>query len=732
MTEPIEVAITPNPPKRQARLWVRLLSLSLGLMVLLFVGFLALAGSDSGTRWLLNRVEAQQKVVTYDYVSGNLQNGVILNHVKVGLETVDITAKRINLRVGWRSIVQGRIHLTHTMIDDLVVFTKTAPSGKPYRYPRIRLPFVLYVTNSTVNGLTISQMHLDPITHKLAPRIKVVFNPIFLNRASWKDDLLTVYKSSIQHVGFEADQVTGTMLFNKHYPINLKGNLIIPMLQKVSFPSFQVIATGDLEEIHGALSLENPKKQDSKNQGTLKGNVVVRPMDHVFSLKGDLNWSEFYWPFAPSQNFYSKSGHGTVQSLAHGLSIDVNTDFGGKEVPTGQYVAKLFTDYKGLDIQSFNAKIAKGTATGSGRLDWHGDVRWDVRGQLSDVQVAPFLPPSVVPYAPYLPTTLTGPFRHTAAMLGNHESQLGVGLTSPNGEQWIVGIGRVGSLSNSNLPLAIVARWEKVSRNFPGVGEVNTSRGEAKVKLNQGQVLVNVHLDMLPSQHLPVGHYTAILTNHMNGFKIPALTFKGDDGSFGASASLDYATQAVNGKPNKPMTWAAAVSSKGLDISKILNSPIQRLEGSVVATGVSTAAQQTFTVKPALTGLLKPDAVQPSADPKNSRLTSIRSITLAGLGQATLQMNTAKNTHGLKSYKAKFDGDLKGSEAPAGNLNIQISGTPDVTRIERFEHNGVAGKISATGEVVTKDGLKWSATGKLNNFNAGFFLPTYPSALSGA
>jgi len=95
-------------------------------------------------------------------------------------------------------------------------------------------------------------------------------------------------------------------------------------------------------------------------------------------------------------------------------------------------------------------------------------------------------------------------------------------------------------------------------------------------------------------------------------------------------------------------------------------------------------------------------------------------------------MNTAKNTSGLKSYSAKFDGDLKGSEAPTGNLNIQVSGTPDLTRIERFEHNGAAGQISATGQIMTKAGLQWQATGRLNNFNLGFFIPTYPSALSGA
>ncbi|GAC1605859.1 MAG: translocation/assembly module TamB domain-containing protein [Aquirhabdus sp.] len=489
-----------------------------------------------------------------------------------------------------------------------------------------------------------------------------------------------------------------------------------------------MVATGDLEEIHGMLNAEISKEHDSKNPELLKGKVVIRPMDHVFSLKGDVDWSEFHWPFAPSQKFYSKSGHGTVQSFEHGLSIDVNTDFGGKEIPTGQYVAKLFTDYKGLDIRSLNAIIAKGTVTGHGRVDWHGDVRWEAQGQLSDVEVAQFLPPSVLPYATYLPKKLTGPFRHTAKMTA-HESQIGVGLTSPAGERWIVGLGRAGSMGDSNLPLAVDVRWENMSRTLAGVGQVNTARGEAKVKFNQGNIVGDANLDMLPSQHLPAGHYAATLMTQPKGLKIPVLTFKGDAGSLGASASMEFATKAAVGKPAKPMTWAAAVNSKGMDISKILPSPIQHIEGSIVATGTSTEAQHTFDVKPDLTGLLKLESVQRSADGK---LSSGRSIQLKGHGQAALQMNTTKNTHGLKSYTAKFDGDMKASEAPSGKLNIQVSGTPDLTRIERFEHDGVAGKISATGQLVTKDGLKWNATGKLNNFNLGFFVPEYLSALSGA
>ncbi len=709
-----------QPPKKKKRLWVNVLSIIVGLLALGFISVLALIGSDSGTAWVLKKVAASQHLVTYHYVKGNFQNGVILDHVKVGLESTDITAKRVNVRIGWRSILQGQVHLIHTTIDDLVIDIKTLPTGKPYHYPVIRMPVVLRVNNSVVNKLTIKQIVHDPLTHQLVHRVDVIFNQIKLKKASWKGDLLTITNSSINDIGFAADQVTGTMQFNAHYPIRAKARASLPLLDHIGSPYFQVDATGDLEQIHGVVSAIPSQK---KSQGVLKGSVDIRPMDHIFSMKGQVNWSDLHWPIVKEQNLYSKSGSAVIHTTPHGIGIDVNTDLIGENVPSGQYAVQMFTDYKDLQFQSIQAKIAKGTMTGYGRLDWQKDVHWFVEGQFSGVQVVNLLPTTVLPYAPYLPTVLTGPFRHTA-LISPHKSQIGVSLTGASGERWLVGIARLGSLANNALPLAVDVRWENMSRMLAGVGQVNTQRGEALVSLNKEHVSVDANLDMLASQYLPAGHYAANLFSERTGLKVPSLTFRGEAGAVDASANMVFATPAHDKKPEKPMTWTADITSKGLGIGA--DSIIRQLQGSIHATGVSSSVQDSIVIQPALVGVLKADSPQPNSS------ASTKNIQLTGRGQVLLTKNTAKNTHGIKAYLAKFDGDLKSSEAPSGKLSILVSGTPDLTKIERFEHDGAAGQISATGQVITKNGVQWSATGKLNHFNLGFFLPSYQSSLTGA
>lgn len=707
-----------QPPK-EPRFWVSVLSTVIGIFALLFISILALLGSNSGTKWVLEKVATQQHLLTFHYVKGNFQNGLILDDVKIGLESTEITAKRINARIGWRSILQGQVHLNHTTIDDLVIDMKTPPTGKPFHYPAIRMPVALRVNNSFVNGLTIKQLVHDSVTHELVSRVDVIFSQIHLKKATWKGDLLTITNSSIRDSAFEADHVTGTMQFNAHYPINAKAQASIPHLSNIGAPRFQVDATGDLEEIHGVLS-------GIKTKGKLDGTVDIRSMDHIFGLKGQVKWSDLHWPIITEQNLYSKSGAATIQSTPHGLGIDVNTDLVGEYVPSGQYLVKLFTDYKDLEIQSIHAKAAKGTVTGSGRVEWQKDVSWFVQGQFSDVQVADLLPLNLLPYAQYLPKTLTGPFRNTA-LISPHKSQIGVSLSgATGGEHWLVGIARLGSLANNTLPLAVDVQLENMSREFAGVGQINAQRGEAMVTLNQGLVTVDANVDMLASQHLPAGHYAANLMSGPNGLKLPALTFRGEAGALDGSANLVFGSPAVDKKPEKPMTWTADVSTKGLDLATILESPIQQIQGSIHAAGTGTSAQDSIIVQPALTGILKKEASQ-----SNPSL-AVKNIMLTGKGQVLLTKNTAKNTHGLKAYSAKFDGDLKSSEAPSGKLTILVTGTPDLTKIERFEHDGAAGKISATGQVITKNGVQWAASGKLNNFNLGFFLPSYPSSLTGS
>jgi translocation and assembly module TamB len=709
-----------NKPKPQ--FWVSVISTIIGIFALCFISVLALLGSNAGTEWVLSKVAAQQNLITYHYVKGNFQNGVILDHVKIALVSTDITAKRIDVRFGWRSILQGQVHLIHTTIDDLVIFNKTPSTGKLFSYSPIHLPVVLRVNNSIVNGLTIKQIVKDPLTHQLSTRINVFFSQIKLNKASWKDDLLTIVNSSIKDKGFIADHVTGTMQFNAHYPINASARASLPLLDHIGAPYFQVDATGNLEQIHGVISSIKSKKTI---KGTLYGKVDLRPMDHIFAMTGQISWIDLNWPIITEQNLYSKSGSATIQTTQHGLGIDINTDLVGEYVPVGQYVVKLFTDYSKLDIRSIQIKAAKGTISGFGQFDWQKDLHWFIQGQMTGVQVAQILPQSVLTFASYLPTTLTGPFRQTASF-SPHKSQIGISLTGATGEHWRVGVARLGSLTNKTIPLAVDVQWENVNRMLAGIGQVNTQRGEAVVTLNQNHVFVDTNLDVLASPHLPAGHYAANLRTDSKSLHVPSFTFKGDAGEINASAHIGYAIPAVGKKPEQPMTWTADLATKGLDISTVLESPIRQIQGTIHAKGIISAVQDTISFDPVLTGILKTDATQPIAS------LSKRDILLAGHGDINLIKNTAKNTQGLKAYSVKFDGDLKSSEAPTGKLNILVTGTPDLTKIVRFEHNGAAGQISATGQVMTKNGLQWAATGKLNHFNFGLFFPSYASSLTGA
>jgi len=466
MTAPQETAkvdqpVLPPSPKRKRtllRVLISFVCIVIGIVALLILSLFALAGSNSGTAWLLGTISAHQHLVSYQYVRGNLQTGVTLNHFKVDLEHTEISAKQIVASLGWRAILEGQVHLSRAKIDDLVIHSKTLSTGKPFLYSPIKLPVVLRLNEGVVNGMTISQVVRDPVTQKIVPRIDVVFSKLVIRDAIWRDDLLALSNSSIQDSSsFIADKVSGTMQFTQHYPIRLNGMLTIPLLQHEGFPSIKTQVTGDLEEIHGQLN--------ALTKDPFAGKVVIRPMDHILGINGQVNWSDFHWPITPSENFYSKAGQALISSSQHGLHVDVKTDFVGSNVPVGQYDVKLFTDYHGLDIQSLNAKIAQGTATGFGRLDWHGDLRWFVQGDLAGVKVAQLIPASVQPYSKYLPVTLTGPFRHSAVMT-SHVSEIGVRVKGDSGEQWVVGIGRAGLISNSHLPMAVEARWQDLDRHI--------------------------------------------------------------------------------------------------------------------------------------------------------------------------------------------------------------------------------------------------------------------------
>ncbi|MCP6059828.1 hypothetical protein NL388_31705, partial [Klebsiella pneumoniae] len=81
---------------------------------------------------------------------------IILKNVLVQLKDVDVSLDRADVGLGWRSLLlEKEVHLSHADVRNLRIINKTPPSGKPFEFKPIKLPFVLRVDEGDVDHLEI-------------------------------------------------------------------------------------------------------------------------------------------------------------------------------------------------------------------------------------------------------------------------------------------------------------------------------------------------------------------------------------------------------------------------------------------------------------------------------------------------------------------------------------------------------------------------------------------------
>ena len=139
----VEQQLTPsNGPKKQRHTIRTIVLVLLMTLVVLISSLLVMMSTDKGSRFLLDRVLQSQKMIRYEYESGNLLSGIILKNVLVQLKAVDVSLDRADVSLGWRAVFKKEIHLSHADVQNFKVINKKPPSGKPFAFDAIKLPFV--------------------------------------------------------------------------------------------------------------------------------------------------------------------------------------------------------------------------------------------------------------------------------------------------------------------------------------------------------------------------------------------------------------------------------------------------------------------------------------------------------------------------------------------------------------------------------------------------------------
>lgn len=658
-------------------------------------------GTDQGSQFLLNRVLASQSMVSYQYVEGNLYQGIIIKNLHVNLKSVDIKADHADLHLGWRAILEKQIHLSDAEVKNLQIITKNKSNGEPFKFPKISLPFVL-----RVDALTLDQLLIQTATGT-----QVKFHQVKLKDTLWKDTHLKfahtyglMGQSAAAHY-LAIKDANGWINFDQKYPLSVVGKVNLPSLKHLQMQDIAVVGKGSLDTIQAGVATHHPD--------LVSGWAIVHPMRNHVPMHGAVRLKNYHWPFVKQPELYTQAGQIGFSGDVGGFNLNLNTDLEGKQIPKGQYQAKMFTDFvHGLDIHQLSGQVLEGDLELAGRLDWSKGFRWDVKGQTQAIQAQSAHVPQTV--QDFLPQDLTAKLASTGEF--SPALKLSAEMEFANAERWHVQLQPKSASTQNDQPLHLDVRWANIDRRMPYIGWLKSQQGQLKLDLlkQQQHIQFSTEVQHDAQSQLPQGRYQATVQIKDQLLSIPTFQYQAGMSQLQGQAQVHLPT------PKQSLRWTAQLQANAFNLQQALpQAPINNLQGQIKASGYAKTNQQIVQIEQVD---LKGMAVQYQSE-----------LHLRGRGTVAALFHDAKQGGGFKSFALNYDGRLDDQHTAAlnGQLKLRVSGTPDLIRIDDFQHRGAAGRASAQGAVYLKDQLAWQGKVALIGFKTGLFFGRPDDELSG-
>ncbi|ENX15736.1 hypothetical protein F895_02282 [Acinetobacter sp. CIP 64.2] len=694
MTEVEQQLTPPAEPRQQRRIFRNIALILLIILLLLVSSLLVMMSTDKGSRFLLDRVLQSQKIIKYQYESGNLLSGIILKNVLVELDAIEISLDRADVSLGWRAILKKEVHLSHADVRNLKIIDKKPPSGKPFGFYPIKLPFVLRIDDATLD-------HLEFQT----TTSKVNFSDIFLKDALWSETKLKFKDSRMKMEHLAVQNASGEMDFSGKYPLNAKADLIIPSLKSLDIEIIKVAARGSLDTLKVGVATLTPD--------LLTGWAVVHPVrDHV-PMNGELFFKNYHLPLIKDQKLFAKDGIARFKGDIQKLVLTLDTDLKGEQVPEGQYTALMDTDLTHqLNIREFNGQLMGGTANLLGSVNWHDHVSWDLKGRLERLDPKDKTVPQIA--QDFLPPNLDANLSSTGSL--QKGLVVNAQLAFDKYETWAVKLNQDEEKDNKPQPMLLDISWKGIDRAMPYIGWLSSEEGHTNLTLKEGQQDIYVSTTIRPHEQalLPTGKYDARLDVKGDLLNVENFRYETEKGSLTGQAKVKLPTE------KQQLSWQAQLKAQDFNPQTIAAAaPINLLNGEIKASGFAKPNQQIIQLEQIdLKGHL----------PQENKT---ETLALKGKSTAALIFNDEKAGGCFKSFAVNYDGSLNALNQGNGILKIKIAGTPDYIKINELNHDGVAGKVYATGAVNLKDKLGWDINASLVRFKPQYFVSSVKGEISG-
>ncbi|HSP84174.1 MAG TPA: translocation/assembly module TamB domain-containing protein [Psychrobacter sp.] len=712
---PPNLPLDEDPAQRDARAvrrWyplsfvLKLLVLIIIVLAIMFAIFLYAAGTESGTKFILEKISAETGI-EFKYGSGNLRDGLLLSDIDIkATDNLEVLVDKAYVKIGWRAVFAKEVHLRDADIQTIKIINKKPPTGEAYDYRTLSLPVNLRFDHAKVKTIIYKQVTRDPI----------VVHDIEARDLTWVGSMVTVGGGKLQYGDIvKVSALKGHADLQGDYPLDLSAIVEVSALEKAYIDPLNITATGTLKRIVGKVS-------SRYNDSAVSGDFVVQGLDPDAPFQAKLEWDDILVPYADSQNIHLKSGMVTASGVISEIRLRINTELTAKDIPSGHYQGRAIIANSQLRVDRLDADVAAGNLILQGILDWKGSFDAKIRATGNNFDVRRVIPKEYADFKVYAPQRLNGPLSvHYQHKNSTGNMEMDAALRQRDGEQVNANIvrGKTSAKSKQVAPWYVDARWQNlVRKNIPKIGNIDSPRGQASVIVRGPNLSIDGKVVINELNAAPKGDYDVRLRKASNVIDISRLNYQGVVGDLSGTGQIQLASK------KGPLTWQIDARTNGLLPKKYRSDiPLERLTGRINARGrMLNITKNRVKGQRHIINFNNTD-LQAQLDATQKG----RAIGITGGGDASVDIIGGK----LSVFDARFDGQVDTADVPKGRLSIDAAGTPNLIRIRKLNYSGEAGAVKANGVIDLRNNIGWTLDGRFDKFNLGYFLPNNAAIITG-
>lgn len=719
-----------------ARFVTKLALTVLILLAVILAGLYIGAGTEVGTRYLINAI-VQQTGISLKYGKGNLRDGLWIYDLHIPKRPpksqIEVTVDKAYVKMGWRAILYKEVHLREATIGNLTIINHKPPSGQPFSYDRIALPVNLRLDHATADNIRYQQVARDGYDSngKAYTPLQIDFKQDEITDFTWVGSAITVKNANLHYNDLlQISQLKGKIDLQNDYPLDATASVIINPLTKAYFEAIDLHATGSLKHLAGTV-------KSRYNKSAIEGYLTAQPMEKNATFDAKLTFNDVLLPYASERDIHLKNGTITATGVTNDIDLRINTDLSAKDIPSGHYQGRAITDGKTMNIERLQATLPEGQLVTSGTLDWQGRFNASLMNTANGFKIRKLVSNDI---APYLPETLDG---KVAVVYDHYDDknpmQVKVNLHQNDGEVINATVTQAKAKNqNDKPPMNIEANWQKYIRHdVPNIGEINSPSGQANVTVQkvgkEQHVSVKGKANIVELNAAPKGDYQFDVKKHARNVDINELVYNGELGDLTGQGKIQLAQK------NQPLTWQINAKTNTLKASEFnKNIPFSRLSGTLNANGTLVKLNQNsknpltrhhITISDVdMTGDMLATAKNSAKNSPKATTVGVQKVALKGSGNGDIDLVNNKLSH----FAVQFNGSLTAPKMPNGKLSIDAEGTPKNITIKQFSHQGDEGGITAKGKIDLNNGVAWDINADMKDFDASFFVANVPSKITGS